>query len=315
MSAAARVLRGLLLPLELRRAVLRDDAASRLYRRVAYVQAAITLLVGALLGVAVFALVLRLAESHAANVFWSPRGLQIRSTHDPAVPSDGWALDSPTLMVPAFAYVLFGTLALVEGIVIALSREYHDQIGRRAALLSDLPPEDPESTPRVRLNLRWVWTRLKRKLRGLKAFVAGLPVFGLVALVPRAGPYLYAGISFVWSSYWLAVFAGAKSARAWHDESTASDPYFLRAAGRVPILRWYVRPWRALTRALFAPCRRVEEAPLELAGLAAARLFGTIPVLYLFLRPFLPVAAAAIIVDSARSRGRGEDPSLAPTEA
>ncbi len=198
--------------------------------------------------------------------------------------------------------MLFGTLTLAEGVVIALSREYHDQLGRRASLLARIEPEDVEAVPRLRLNPGWVYNRVKRKLRGARVFIAGLPVLAIVGLLPVVGSYAYAAVTFVWSLYWLAVFGAGKSARAWDDVDTVGPPFFLRAAARVPVVRWYGRLWHRLTRAVFAPCRRVEEAPWELAGLAAARLFGTLPVLYLFYRPFLPVAAAAIIT---RARASG----------
>ncbi len=297
-SAWSRFLEGLRLPLDLGRALRADAEARAYYRSVVLVQASVTVVVGAALAVAFFALVLSLADTDKSSVTWSPEGVTFHSGNAPEV--KGEPLDDDLVIATAFAYVLFFTLTLVEGLVIVLSREFHDQIGRRAALLRGIPPEDPETRPRVRLNVRWMWTKIKRKLRGARVFAAGLPLIALLGLVPVAGSYLYTAVAFSWSVYWLTVFAGAKSALAWHDEHTVGDPFFLRAASRVPVLKWYARLWRRLTRALFAPCRRVEEAPFELAGLAVARVIGSIPVLYLFFRPFLPVAAAAII---ARRRG------------
>lgn len=289
-----RFLRGLTLPLALRRAALGDADARGLYRRVVSRQAAITIVAGVGAAAGLFFLALWLARQDGTSVTWSEAGLAVHSGRAPTG-NEGVPLDDPWKLLAGFGYVLFGTLTLAEGIVVALSREFHDQIGRRVAILTGVAPEDPEATPRVRLNLRWLWTKMKRKMRGGRVFIAGLPVLGIVALVPFVGAYAYGAVTFIWSFYWLAVFAGAKSARAWNDEHTAPEPFFLRVAGKVPVVRWYARLWRRLTRAVFAPCRRVEEHPYELAGLAVARLIGTLPVLYLFFRPFLPVAAATVI--------------------
>jgi hypothetical protein len=304
-AALSSFLEGLRQPLELARLTLRDPEARAYYKRVMIVQVAITVGAGFLLA-APWILLMRLAaETPGLDVSFTKEGFRIHTGGDggpPIPPSERWSLDDPLQMALGFAYLSFGTLTLVEWLVIVLSREYHDQIGRRAALLTGVEPEDPDAKPRIRLNLRWLWTKTKRRMRGARVFIAGLPVIGLITFVPLAGPYLYATATFGWSMYWLAVFAGAKSAQAWHDETTAPEPFFLRAAARVPIVKWYARLWRRLTRALFAPCKRVEETPFELAGLAAVRLLGTVPVLYLFMRPFLPVAAGAIIQ---RSRGSG----------
>jgi hypothetical protein len=297
-ATLSRFLEGLRQPLVLARATLSDPEARAYYKRVMIVQVAITLALG--LGLAVlWTLAMQIAqETPGLDVSFSKAGFRIHTSGDdgPPVPaSERWSFDNPVQLALGFGYLAFGALTVVESLVIVLSREYHDQIGRRAALLVGVAPEDPEAKPRVRLNLRWLWTKTKRRMRGGRVFLAGLPVIGLVAPVPVVGSYVYATATFFWSVYWLAVFAGAKSAQAWHDETTATEPFFLRAALRVPILKWYARLWRWLTRALFAPCKRVEETPYELAGVAVVRLIGTVPVLYLFMRPFLPVAAGAII--------------------
>jgi hypothetical protein len=227
----ARFLDGLRLPFSLRRTLLSDPAARALYRRVTWVQAAITIALGVGIASALIVFVFWLAHQQGTRVVWSATGITIHSGDATEVPA-GMTLDTGWKLAAGIAYVLFGTLTFAEGIVIALSREYHDQLGRRAAVLTQTEPEDPE--------------------------------------VDTAGP-----------------------------------PFFLRWAARVPVIKWYARLWHRLTRAVFAPCLRVEEAPWELSGLALARFFGTLPVLYLFFRPFLPVAAAAII-----TRSRTEHPAL-----
>lgn len=297
--AVRRFLGALWLPIALVRTVLADPEARSLYRRVLFRQALVTVVIGAVLSAGLFWLVLWAAGQAGSEVTLNESGVNIHFGVDDSRPhreaTAGVLLNSPARAGLGALYILFGVLTLVEAIVIALSRDYHDQIGRHAALLRGIPPEDPDVRPRVRLDLRWLWRRLKRKVRGVRVFVVGLPVLGIVSLVPVIGSPLYGALAFVWGLYWLAVFAGAKSALAWSDEFTAPDPWFLRAVLRVPVLRWYARVWRRFTRDVFAPCRRFEEAPFELGGLALARLIGTIPVLYLFMRPLLPVAAAIVI--------------------
>ncbi|NUO49073.1 MAG: hypothetical protein HOV80_09480, partial [Polyangiaceae bacterium] len=273
--ALSRFLEGLRQPLVLARATLRDPEARAYYRRVMIVQVSITVIVGVAIAVGWVALMRLAAHTPGLEIGFSQQGFRIHTSGDGGAPvpeSEKWTFDDPVQMAVAFAYLLYGALTVVESLVITLSREYHDQIGRRAALLAGVVPEDPEATPRIRLNLRWLWTKTKRRMRGGRVFIAGLPVIGLVALVPVVGSYLYATAAFVWSMYWLAVFAGAKSAQAWHDETTAAEPFFLRTALRVPVIKWYARLWRRLTRALFAPCKRVEETPFELAGVAVVRI-------------------------------------------
>ncbi len=296
----------------MRRAVLADPSARALYRRVLWVQAAATVAGGVALTGALAILGYFLLQDADTQLRLGPGGLTLHTGGDG--PRDGRAVttDSPVRLAEGLLYVLFASLTIAESVVIALSREYHDQIGRSAALLTGTPPEDPEAAPRVRLDLRWVWRKLKRKVRGLRVFVVGLPVLGVVALAPWVGSYVYAVLVAAWSAYWGVVFAGAKSALAWTDEATAPEPFFLRAVRRVPVLKWYVPVWRRFTRDVFAPCRRVEEHPVELAALAAARLVGLLPVLYLFFRPFLPVAAARIL---ASDRAEAEAPTSAPGSA
>lgn len=304
----ARLRRGLTLPVELRRKVLADAAAARRYRRVVWAQAAITVTVGALLAGLVFFFALWLMNRPGTTVAWSEAGLSIHSG-EPPPGTIGSRLDEDWRIAAGLAYVLFGTLTLVEGVVIALPREHHDQVGRDAALLAGTEPEDPEAAPRVRLDLRWLWNKVKRKVRGFRTFASGLPVMAVVLVVPVVGSYAYGAVTFVWSLYWLAVFAGAKSAKAWRETPPPREPLFIVALRRIPVLRWYAGLWSRQTKAVFAPCNRVEERPFELAGLAMARLLGTLPVLYLFFRPFFPVAAASIVGE------RGEAASDQPAAA
>jgi hypothetical protein len=66
--------------------------------------------------------------------------------------------------------------------------------------------------------------------------------------------------------------------------------------------RAYGTMWRKHSEAVFSPCKAVEDAPYALLGLAIFRIICGVPGVYLFIRPFIPVAAAHIITTAARAR-------------
>lgn len=216
---------------------------------------------------------------------------------------------------------VYTALVVIGWVIIALSRDYHDAIGRELSLRLDLPPEDPPVVPRVRVNFGWMATRMKRRLRGFMLFTLGVPplwalscfvvlpllgldliwnVFDTSSVVSR----LYGLLAAAWGAYWLVVFTTAKTVLAWAEEGTAPDPWFLRLWGaltaRLPrplasLPRGYGRAWRAMSRRVFSPAICFERAPYEFTGLAALRLLCSVPIFYPFVRPFVPVAAALIV--------------------
>jgi hypothetical protein len=216
---------------------------------------------------------------------------------------------------------IYGIFVAVAWCVVALSRDYHDAIGREASLRLGLPPEDPPIVPRVRLNMPWVKTRLKRRVRGFMLFTLGVPplwVLSFFIVLPLMGvnvlwsafdtssavSRLYGLLAALWGAYWLVVFTGAKTALAWADERVAPEPWFLRVWGaltsRLPgaiawLPRGYGQAWHRMSRQVFAPAICFERAPYELAGLAAIRLLGSVPLFYPFVRPLTPVAAALLV--------------------
>lgn len=215
----------------------------------------------------------------------------------------------------------YGALVAIGWVIVALSRDYHDAIAREASLRLNLPPEDPPLVPRVRLNLPWLKAKLKRRFRGFILFTLGvpplwalsffvvLPLMGINHLwsVFDTGPVisrLYGLLAALWGAYWLIVFTGAKTALAWAHERTATEPWYLRVWGsltqRLPetfawLPRGYGRAWWNMSQRVFSPTRCFEQAPYEFTGLAALRLLGSVPGLYPFVRPLVPVAAALLV--------------------
>jgi hypothetical protein len=272
-----RFIYGFGLPLRILRALFRDPAVKRTYLRVILAQLAIIFVIGlasVLLG--------RSRDAFSGDL-----------RHDFA-------------RVLALASAFYATLGAVEWTVVALSRQYHDQLSRKASLLSGAPPEDPEATPRIKLDVRWMGRKLKRKLRGLIVVSAGLPAVAVASLVPFAGKFLYPLLALSWTIYWVGVFTASKSAYAWRSEGApfAPEPWFLRVAdratkqtfiGRLGLPRLYVVVWRNLSSGMFPPARELEDHPYELFGIAAFRALLALLGTYLFFRPILPVAAAHVL--------------------
>ncbi len=201
-----------------------------------------------------------------------------------------------------FLAALFSTLQVVQWIVIALSRDFHDAFSLRTSQLAGVPPEDEPLTPRVRFNGAWLRNKLKRRWRGLVVFAMGVPLLWLVRFLP-GGSYVFPVLLSVWGVWWAVVFTAAKSARAWGDASPR-EPWFLRGwswlAARIPPLRWalpraYVSAWTTFTRPVFSPVACVERQPWVFGGLAVARALAMLPLVKCFLRPFIPVASAHLL--------------------
>jgi hypothetical protein len=214
---------------------------------------------------------------------------------------------------------MLATLQLIQWIVVALSRDYHDAISRDVSLLTAIKPEDEPITPRVRIDLPWVARKLSRRIRAMLVFLAGMPaLFMLTAPLPFTDELLAVLVP-AWSAYWFVVFTAAKSARAWDDEA-AGAPWFVRAwtwlTTRVPGLRWRVLQRYGLflenrTRSVFAPAAEVERQPWAFAGLAVIEALAMLPVLKCFLRPLVPVAAAHLLA-AQRAAAAAVPPSELP---
>ncbi|XXF76008.1 hypothetical protein P2318_23505 [Myxococcaceae bacterium GXIMD 01537] len=210
--------------------------------------------------------------------------------------------DATFLDLEFWAALLAG-MHIAQWIVIALSRDYHDAIGRELSLRSGLAPEDGPLVPHVRLNFPWLRSKMKRRWRALVLFAMGVPLLWLVTRPMPFEDHVLTALSSLWGGWWLMVFSAAKSARAWKDE-TARPPWFLRGwtwlTQHVPGFRWslplsYGRLWERQTASVYSPAAWVERHPFALAGLTAARVVGMVPGLKCFVRPLIPVAAAHLI--------------------
>lgn len=200
-------------------------------------------------------------------------------------------------------------LQLAQWIVIALSRDYHTALSLEVSRANGVPLEDEPLTPRVRLNMPWLRSKMQRRWRSLVVFAVGVPVlWGTKMLLPAgtedAG---FTVLLSVWGAWWFVVFTAGKSARAW-DEQTPREPWFLRGwswlTTRVVPLRWalfgvYGSLWTTFTRPVFSPVASVERQPWTFSGLAVVRALAVLPLVKCFLRPLIPVAAAHLLAQGA----------------
>jgi hypothetical protein len=229
------------------------------------------------------------------------------------------AQTKPNWWDSALALVLsiYGTLSLVQAGVIALSRDYHAAIARDASLLLGVAPEDPPLVPRVRLNVAWVRRKFKQRTRSLLVFLPGVALLTLAASPFPARATVTTLLTSAWAAYWWVVWTASKSARAWEHSGVARPPWFLRAwhtrVAPLPVVGSMARAWEALwtrfTRPVFSPAEAVEQQPAEFVGLAAARALQLIPVVKLFVRPLVPVAAAHLLAErTSRAEARLSSP-------
>jgi hypothetical protein len=206
----------------------------------------------------------------------------------------------------AWLLALVTVLSATEGILVFFSRRWDDWLSFHASRLAAIRPEDETpKTPKVALDLRWLYRKLRRRLRGYVVFAAGVPALALLRLVPTAGPWLFSLAVTLWGWYWLGVFSAAKSAHAWADEETALSPAPIRTLERgtargvvLAPLRWYARLWAKITRGVNPAATTFERSPAAFLGLALARVVLSMPGLYLLARPIVPVAAGRLCAEA-----------------
>lgn len=283
-SVGARVGWGAGLPFAILRRVLADPEQRRVYLRTKLPQLAIVV------GLTLLA------------TWVSPPG------RDAEIVSSGLKLQVHSAagrLVEVISYV-YGLMVAFEWIVIALSRQFDDQIGGAASDLVGVPRDDAPAPPRVRLDFGWLWRKGKRRLRGLRMILSGVPALMWLGVVPVVGSSLWGASITAWSFFWLTAFLAATTSSGWLEETTAGDPFFVRLADRIAArlpraLAWpfsiFARFSRWMSRSMRSPVAAVERAPASYLGLAACRTVIGLPGVYLFLRPFFPVAAARINVE------------------
>ncbi len=205
----------------------------------------------------------------------------------------------------ALVLSLYGALSVAQSVVIALSRDYHVAIARDASLLLGVAPEDPPTAPRVRLNLAWIRRKFRQRTRSLLAFLPGVGLISLAALALPQRALVSSVLTGLWAAYWWVVWTASKSARAWERAGVAEPPFFLRwwhvHLASLPVVGGVFRLWEAMwarfTRAAYSPAEAVEAQPAEFSGLAAARALQLVPLVKLYVRPLVPVAAARLLAE------------------
>ncbi|REG37396.1 hypothetical protein ATI61_101380 [Archangium gephyra] len=207
---------------------------------------------------------------------------------------------------------LLSSLQIAQWIVIALSRDFHTVLEREVSLRTGVTPEDEPLTPRVRLNLGWVRSKMKRRWRALVWFGLGVPVLWVARMALPWGRELFTVLMSLWGAWWFVVFTAGKSARAW-SEQNPREPWFLRGwnmlTSRLPVLSVYGSLWTRQTSEVFSPAASVERRPWGLMGLAVVRALAALPLVKCFLRPFIPVAAAHLLTGAEPAAPEGHPSS------
>lgn len=237
----------------------------------------------------------------------------------------GFTLESPLEFAAAFV----GALALTEWLVIALSREWHDLIGVWVSQRAGVPPDEDIAVARVRLNGRWLWMKTKRRVQSVfvtltslvPLLVFGVPVWLTLAAVSDAvAGAVVTGVVTLVFWYWVSVIALGKTSWAWRNDVDV-DPVYLRGLDRVAGASWLFFPFRiwawALRKAMalvVRPARLLEHCAWEAFGLGAARAIMSVPLAYVVVRPFFPVAATLVLQARAPHAFVAPTPPTEPTE-
>lgn len=232
------------------------------------------------------------AAADAPSATPEPPGLVLRTWGHVA---DSWA----------WLLGLVAVLSATEFVVVLFSRRWDDWLSFHASRLAAIRPEDDTpKTPKLALDLGWLYRKLKRRMRGYVVFAAGLPALLPLRLIPTAGGWLFTIAATLWGWYWLGVFSAAKSAHAWADEDQALSPVPIRTLNErlsrstvFAPLRWYGRAWARITRSVNPAATTFERSPAAFLGLALARVILSFPGLYLLARPIVPVAAGRLCAE------------------
>ena len=194
-------------------------------------------------------------------------------------------------------------LSIVEATVVFFSRRWDDWISHYGARLAGIVPEDADTKPRkLVMDLRWLYRKGKRKIRGYLQFGVGLPLLLPLQAIPHVGNYVFGAFASLWGWYWLGVFTAGKSAHAWGDPEPAPVPvrvFIMYVPNRIytaPV-RWYGRAVHWATRDSHAAANTFERNPAAFLGLGLARFLLAAPGLYLLARPIVPLAAGRLCAE------------------
>jgi uncharacterized protein involved in cysteine biosynthesis len=208
----------------------------------------------------------------------------------------------------ALLAAIYASLSIAQIAVLAVSRDFHDAVSRELSLLINVAPEDPPLRPRLHLDLPWVRRKANRRMRFFLAFIPGTLVISALCWFLPMRRTVTSILTALWAAYWWMVMTAGQSARAWSPPETTPAPWYLRGWNRlidkVFLLRWgapraWGRLWHRFSKRFHGPSERVEEQPLEFAGLALARTLALVPILKLAVRPLFSVAAAHLLVEHA----------------
>ncbi len=199
-----------------------------------------------------------------------------------------------------------GLLSVAEGILVFFSRRWDDWLSFHISAIAGILPESAEPPARrLAFDLKWIWRKFKRRIRGYVIFGSGMPLLYLLTAVPAVGGWLFAVAVTLWAWYWVGVFTASKSAHAWADEGVAPPPFLVRTFNARVTKGWWLWPLRVYGRAWAWAVRGVNSAaatfdrsPAPFLGLALARALLALPWLYLLARPVVPVAAGRLCAES-----------------
>jgi hypothetical protein len=199
-----------------------------------------------------------------------------------------------------------GALSVTEGIIVFFSRRWDDWLSFYISAIAGIRPESAQPPPRrLALDLKWLWRKLKRRIRGYVIFGSGMPLLYLLVLVPAVGGWLFGIAATLWAWYWVGVFTASKSAHAWADDGLAAAPLLVRSFNAGVAKGWwfwplrvYGRAWAWVVRGVNSAAATFDRSPAPFLGLALARALLALPGLYLLARPIVPVAAGRLCAEA-----------------
>ena len=200
--------------------------------------------------------------------------------------------------------VLNGSLVSAQWVTLALSREFQNPVARALCLVAGIAPEDEDEKPRLRLDTKWLFKKLKQRVRGLlvllPGFMAFVPIY-LVTVTLGVDEFVMPALMFGWSFYWWCAFTAGRSARAWRDEEAGTFPgpvrWWLARTQSTFGFRWFLPRWVGrfavyATHRDAAPAVAMERDLPTFVGLGLARMLLSFPLVRLFFRSAIDTAAA-----------------------